>query len=162
LTFFITISVISEDLSVTDMGLPENEGLETRIAFRLHSPAAKVIGIPRGEKIEASKYLHVADAMSAQETFSRPFEVRNLPEAVRKFLRYRYSQPIRKPAPPRLTRLSLPHAAKIIMKAKDYCLRVRIRKVTKRIRQGRFCPPPLFFGGLDSVFSVSSLAPVSS
>jgi DNA-binding response OmpR family regulator len=74
------------DLIITDIVMPEKEGLEIIMEFRRHFPAVKVIAISGGGKIEANEYLKTAKALGAQKTFSKPFGLSELLEAVRELL----------------------------------------------------------------------------
>ena len=74
------------DLIITDIVMPEKEGLETIMEFRHHFPSVKVIAISGGGKIEANEYLKLAKALGAQKTFAKPFVIRELLEEVRKLL----------------------------------------------------------------------------
>ncbi len=77
------------DLVITDIVMPEKEGLETIMELRRDFPSVKVIAISGGGKIEANNYLDIAKAMGAQRTFVKPFELNELLEAVRKLLQKR-------------------------------------------------------------------------
>ena len=77
-------------LIITDIIMPEKEGLETITEFRRHFPAVKIIAISgggsRGIK-GAKEYLDIARELGAQKAFLKPFEVGKLLEAVRELLR---------------------------------------------------------------------------
>jgi DNA-binding response OmpR family regulator len=75
------------DLIITDIVMPEKEGLETIVEFRRQFPSVKIIAISGGGQIGANKYLDIAKALGAQKTFAKPFELRELLEEVRKLLR---------------------------------------------------------------------------
>ena len=75
------------DLVVTDIVMPEKEGLETIMEFRNRFPLVKLIAISGGGKIEANEYLNIAKALGAQKTFTKPFVLRELLEEVRELLR---------------------------------------------------------------------------
>jgi DNA-binding response OmpR family regulator len=74
------------DLIVTDIVMPEKEGLETILEFRRHFPAVRIIAISGGGKIGPHDYLNTAKAMGAQKTFAKPFSLRELLAAVREVL----------------------------------------------------------------------------
>jgi len=74
------------DLIITDIVMPEKDGLETIMELRRRFPAVKVIAISGGGKIEANEYLDIAKAMGVTRTFSKPFELRELLAAVRELL----------------------------------------------------------------------------
>ena len=74
------------NLIITDIVMPEKEGLETIMEFRRRSPGVKIIAISGGGKIEANEYLNLAQMLGAQKTFSKPFELKKLLEEVRELL----------------------------------------------------------------------------
>jgi DNA-binding response OmpR family regulator len=74
------------DLIITDIVMPEKEGLETIMEFRCHFPGVQIIAISGGGKIGPHDYLHTAKAMGAQKTFSKPFDLQELMTAVRELL----------------------------------------------------------------------------
>jgi YesN/AraC family two-component response regulator len=74
------------DLLITDIVMPEKEGLETIIEFRRRFPSVKIIAISGGGKIDANEYLETAKLLGAQKGFSKPFELAGLLETVRKLL----------------------------------------------------------------------------
>ncbi len=74
------------DLILTDIIMPEKNGLETITEFRRLFPAVKVIAISGGGKIGADEYLHIAKALGAQKTLRKPFNSKALLEAVREVL----------------------------------------------------------------------------
>ena len=75
------------NLIITDIVMPEKEGLETIMEFRSQSPGVKIIAISGGGKLEANDYLNLAQMLGAQKTLSKPFELKNLLEEVRELLR---------------------------------------------------------------------------
>jgi len=46
----------------------------------------KIIAISGGGQIDAEEYLHMAKKLGAQRTFTKPFELKELLEAVRELL----------------------------------------------------------------------------
>jgi DNA-binding response OmpR family regulator len=74
------------NLIITDIVMPEKEGLETIMDFQRQSPGMKIIAISGGGKIEANEYLNLAKMLGAQKTLSKPFELRDLLAAVRELL----------------------------------------------------------------------------
>jgi DNA-binding response OmpR family regulator len=79
------------DLIITDIVMPEKDGLEIIMEFRRRFPAVKVIAISGGGKIGANEYLNIAKVLGATKTFSKPFELRELLAAVRELLQDRLS-----------------------------------------------------------------------
>ena len=74
------------DLIITDIVMPEKDGLEIIMEFRRRFPAVKVIAISGGGRIEANEYLNIAKVLGVTRTFSKPFELRELLAAVRELL----------------------------------------------------------------------------
>ena len=74
------------DLIITDIVMPEKDGLEIIMEFRRRFPAVKVIAISGGGKIGANEYLNIAKGLGATKMFSKPFELRELLAAVRELL----------------------------------------------------------------------------
>ncbi len=74
------------DLIITDIIMPEKNGLETITDFRHLFPAVKVIAISGGGEIGADNYLQVAKTLGAQKILRKPFPFRVLLEAVHELL----------------------------------------------------------------------------
>ncbi|MCX7043902.1 MAG: response regulator [Candidatus Sumerlaeota bacterium] len=74
------------DLVITDLLMPEKEGLETIMEIRRDFPDAKIIAISGGGREGALNFLAVAQKMGAAATLSKPFERKQLLEAVTKVL----------------------------------------------------------------------------
>ena len=77
------------DLIITDIFMPEKEGIEPIMEFCRNFPAVKIIGISGGGrkgKMGAEEYLKIAKVLGAQKTFSKPFELAKLLEGVRELL----------------------------------------------------------------------------
>ncbi|OVE79199.1 hypothetical protein BVY01_03115 [bacterium I07] len=63
------------DLVVTDIIMPNNEGIETIRKFRLDYPDMKIIAMSGGGSIEAEKYLLLAEKLGAYATLRKPFKL---------------------------------------------------------------------------------------
>jgi DNA-binding response OmpR family regulator len=74
------------DLVITDILMPEMEGLETIHALRQKRPALKIICISGGGEVRPESYLEVAQKLGADRTFCKPFDVRQLLAAVDELL----------------------------------------------------------------------------
>ena len=74
------------DLVITDLIMPEQEGLETITALRRDYPGLKIIAISGGGRIGPEAYLPAARELGADRVFSKPFDVRELAETVRELL----------------------------------------------------------------------------
>jgi DNA-binding response OmpR family regulator len=76
----------SADLIVTDIIMPEQEGIETIVELRRDFPDTKIIAISGGGKVSPESYLTMADALGASRTFSKPLDMDEFLEAVQKLL----------------------------------------------------------------------------
>ncbi len=74
------------DLVITDIIMPEKEGLEIIRELRKDYPDVKVIAISGGGHISPDEYLYLAKAFGAQCVFAKPFERRELIEAVQELI----------------------------------------------------------------------------
>jgi DNA-binding response OmpR family regulator len=73
------------DLVVTDLIMPEMEGIETIMAIRRLAPNIKIIAMSGGAR-NSPAYLQVAGHLGANEVLIKPFEARTLVEVVRNLL----------------------------------------------------------------------------
>ncbi len=74
------------DLIITDIIMPEKDGLETIQDFRRLFPAVKIIAMSGGGRIGADNYLHIAKNLGAQTILRKPFTFEELLEVVEKLL----------------------------------------------------------------------------
>ncbi len=74
------------DLIITDLIMPEKEGIETIMELRRDFPDVKIIAISGGGQIDAEQYLSMAQKLGAQRTFAKPVERDELLKAVRELL----------------------------------------------------------------------------
>jgi CheY-like chemotaxis protein len=77
---------IPADLIITDLIMPEKEGLETIIEIRRDYPSVKIIAMSGGGKIGPDNYLKTAKVLGAHKTLSKPFELRELLKEVKDLL----------------------------------------------------------------------------
>lgn len=77
---------IPADLVVTDIIMPEQEGLETIRKLRKKTPGVKIIAISGGGAGDADSYLRLAGKMGANMTLAKPLEKKILLESVRSLL----------------------------------------------------------------------------
>ena len=70
------------DLVITDLIMPEKEGIETINELRLDFPDIKIIAISGGGNIGADNYLSLAKNLGADMTLSKPFTRDDLTKAV--------------------------------------------------------------------------------
>ena len=74
------------DLIITDIIMPEKEGIETIFELRKDFPDLKIIAISGGGRIEPEEYLDIAKKIGAQRTFAKPVAREDLLNAVRELL----------------------------------------------------------------------------
>jgi len=70
------------DLLITDIIMPEKEGLETIIELRKKYPDLKIIAISGGGRIDPNGYLPGAKLLGANMVFSKPLDQKELLSAV--------------------------------------------------------------------------------
>jgi YesN/AraC family two-component response regulator len=74
------------DLVITDIIMPEKEGLETiREMKRLH-PKLKIIAMSGGGKISAENYLETASIFGANRIIQKPFAQHEMVSAVKELM----------------------------------------------------------------------------
>jgi len=79
------------DLVITDLFMPEKEGIETILDLREKNPEVKILvvsgGFPSGSR-SLEKYGPLADAkaLGADATLEKPFEIKRLGEVVSELL----------------------------------------------------------------------------
>lgn len=66
------------DLVITDLIMPEEDGLKVVIKLREIKPAVKIIAISGGGKAGPGSYLNLAKALGADAIFSKPFSVHDM------------------------------------------------------------------------------------
>ncbi len=74
------------DLVITDLVMPEKEGLEMIVEInRLHA-GVKIIAISGGGRVGSQDYLKIAKALGAQRVLAKPFSHREILEAITQVL----------------------------------------------------------------------------
>ncbi len=75
------------DLVITDIVMPEKDGIETIGEIRRYFPETKIIAISGGgNRLKANDVLHTAGILGVQCTLSKPFEIEELLSEVRDLL----------------------------------------------------------------------------
>ncbi len=74
------------DLVITDILMPEQEGLETISALRRDFPEVKIIAISGGGTRSSFDYLRFAQKLGAARTLAKPFTPSELLDVVREEL----------------------------------------------------------------------------
>jgi DNA-binding response OmpR family regulator len=80
-------SATPADLVITDLIMPEQEGLETISRLKREYGGIKIIAISGGGRIGPEAYLPAALELGADKVFSKPFDVQEIVDAVREMLR---------------------------------------------------------------------------
>ncbi len=73
-------------LIITDLVMPEKEGIETIIDLRRDFPKVKIIAVSGGGRITPDSYLNTAGILGADRTFKKPVNLEELIKAVRQIL----------------------------------------------------------------------------
>ena len=66
------------DLVVTDLIMPEEDGLKVIIKLRELKPSIKIIAISGGGKVGPGSYLNLAKALGADAIYTKPFSINDL------------------------------------------------------------------------------------
>ncbi len=70
------------DLMITDIVMPEKEGIETILDLIRYDPTATVIAISGGGRIPSDKYLKLAKQLGAARVFEKPLNLAELVDGV--------------------------------------------------------------------------------
>ncbi|MEI8248179.1 MAG: response regulator [Lentisphaerota bacterium] len=74
---------------ITDIVMPEKEGIETIIEIKQDWPHIKILAMSGGGKVCAEEYLHIAGALGADVTLKKPFTRPELLGAVADLARHK-------------------------------------------------------------------------
>jgi CheY-like chemotaxis protein len=75
------------DLVITDLLMPETDGIETIMELRRLYPATKIIAISGGGEYQSGAgFLRAAESLGADATLTKPFEFKQLLPAVQALL----------------------------------------------------------------------------
>lgn len=74
------------DVVITDIIMPDMEGIETIRELRKIRPDAKIIAFSGGGSLSPDGYLRIASSMGAQYTFQKPISIKELSKAVKDLL----------------------------------------------------------------------------
>ena len=66
------------DLVITDILMPEKDGIETIMDLKKMDPAVKIIAISGGGACSAGNYLSLAEKLGAVAVFEKPFNLKEL------------------------------------------------------------------------------------
>ena len=74
------------DLVITDIIMPEKEGLETIREMKRLCPDLKIIAMSGGGKVSADNYLNTAKIFGASKIMAKPFSQKQMVSAVQELL----------------------------------------------------------------------------
>ena len=74
------------DLVITDIIMPEKEGIETIRELKQENPDVKIIAISGGGIINPEDYLQIAERLGVQRTFAKPFDNEEILGAVNELI----------------------------------------------------------------------------
>lgn len=66
------------DIIITDLIMPDEDGLKVIMKLREQKPSVKIIAISGGGKVGPGNYLNLAKALGADAVFSKPFSINDL------------------------------------------------------------------------------------
>jgi CheY-like chemotaxis protein len=70
------------DLVISDIFMPEKEGLETIDEVRRNYPNTRIIAISGGGRMDPKEYLEIAEQVGADRSLSKPFDIQQLLDVV--------------------------------------------------------------------------------
>jgi len=74
------------DLVITDLVMPEKEGIETIVLLKKIDPDVKIIAISGGGRADPHTYLQIAKNSGVEKTFSKPIDWPRLIRAIKELL----------------------------------------------------------------------------
>ena len=74
------------DVVVTDILMPNREGLETIIALKAHRPDVKILAISGDYRMGPGNFLNIASHLGADAILAKPFQQRTMVVAVHRLL----------------------------------------------------------------------------
>jgi len=74
------------DLVVTDIVMPEMEGIETIGVIRKYSPDTKIIAFTGGGSLPPETYLRIAGDIGASRVFAKPLNLNLLLDSIKELL----------------------------------------------------------------------------
>lgn len=75
-------STSPSDLIVTDLVMPDKEGLETILEFRRSYPNVKIIAMSGGGRTGAQNYLELAKKFGADHILTKPFSNKEILDGI--------------------------------------------------------------------------------
>ena len=77
---------VAPDLIITDLIMPEMEGIETIMRLKKSHPDAKIIAMSGGGRVKATNFLVAAEELGAATTLAKPFTSDQLARAIQETL----------------------------------------------------------------------------
>ncbi len=74
------------DLIITDIIMPDKEGIETIMDIRKKLPQAKIIAMSGGGQLDANSYLNIAKRLGVKATLTKPFDPAKLLKTIQEVL----------------------------------------------------------------------------
>ena len=71
------------DIVITDIVMPDIDGIELLLQLRKTNPDVKVIVMSGGNRGHADAYLHMAEKLGANAILSKPFELTELMQEIK-------------------------------------------------------------------------------
>lgn len=81
------VAIGTFDLVITDLVMPDKEGIETIVEMRKLRPSLPIIAMSGGGRGNAADYLDMAAKLGARMTLAKPFSAQTLLDAVKEVLR---------------------------------------------------------------------------
>ena len=75
------------ELVVTDIIMPNREGIETIVALKKAKPSVRVIAISGGYRVGPADFLHLAGHVGADDVLAKPFRLAELIDRAARLLR---------------------------------------------------------------------------
>ncbi|NOZ62184.1 MAG: response regulator [Calditrichaeota bacterium] len=74
------------DLIITDIIMPNKEGIGTIMELRSDYPDVKIIAVSGGGRVVPNSYLHIAEKLGAHKTMTKPFERKELISSIKELI----------------------------------------------------------------------------
>ena len=76
----------SFDLVITDIIMPQKEGMEMITVLKMNYPEIKIIAMSGGGRFSPVSYLKSAEVLGAHKTFVKPFDHHEMLDAVKELI----------------------------------------------------------------------------